>query len=239
MANQWFKMYGGEYLSDPKIAALSGEERSCWVTLLCLASISSVPGTIEYLTREVLLEKSGVRRIDDVTFQPLQAFQTMKMIRIDGANLIEILNWNKRQKSASSVTERVRKYRLKQRLKKDDVTNVTKRNESDNDRIEKNRIEESINTLHQTPPLTQVVDDKFEVFWKQYPRKVGKQAALRAWKRIKHLDLEVILKALEVQKQSEQWRRDGGQYIPHPTTWLIQGRWDDEVETKDETMVIS
>ena len=28
---------------------------------------------------------------------------------------------------------------------------------------------------------------------------------------------------------SAQWQRDNGQYIPHPATWLNQGRWDDEL----------
>lgn len=27
--------------------------------------------------------------------------------------------------------------------------------------------------------------------------------------------------------QNEQWRKDNGQYIPNPATWLNQGRWDD------------
>ncbi len=58
--NPWFKFYGGEYLSDPKIAALSAQERSCWITLLALASVSTAPGTIEFLTVEVLLEKAGL-----------------------------------------------------------------------------------------------------------------------------------------------------------------------------------
>jgi len=37
-----------------------------------------------------------------------------------------------------------------------------------------------------------------------------------------------ILKAIAVQRQSEQWQRDRGQYIPHPATWLHQRRWEDE-----------
>ena len=36
--------------------------------------------------------------------------------------------------------------------------------------------------------------------------------------------------ALEAQKKSEDWLKDKGQFIPYPTTWLNQGRWEDEVE---------
>ena len=68
----------------------------------------------------------------------------------------------------------------------------------------------------------------FEVFWKAYPRKIGKQAAWRAFQRVK-VPLETLVDAVERQKCSAQWRESGGKYIPHPTTWLNQGRWEDEV----------
>ena len=69
----------------------------------------------------------------------------------------------------------------------------------------------------------------FDAFWTAYPRKIGRKAAQKAWERAKDKpELAVILSAVEVQKQSEQWCKDGGQYIPHPATWLNQGRWDDK-----------
>lgn len=67
----------------------------------------------------------------------------------------------------------------------------------------------------------------FDTFWDAYPRKIGKDAAKKAWAK-KHPPLGDVLSALERQCQSEQWTRDGGQFIPHPTTWLNQGRWQDE-----------
>ena len=72
--------------------------------------------------------------------------------------------------------------------------------------------------------------DGFATFWTAYPKKAGKAAALKAWNK---LAPDVVLqeqmgKALEVQKQSQQWRKDGGQYIPMPATWLNGRRWEDE-----------
>ena len=46
--------------------------------------------------------------------------------------------------------------------------------------------------------------------------------------------IDIMLKAIEVQKKSEQWQRDNGQYIPHPSTWLNQRRWEDEMEVKQK-----
>lgn len=66
-------------------------------------------------------------------------------------------------------------------------------------------------------------------FWLLYPRKIGKKAALRAWREAKIDDeqAEKILVAVKAQKTWPQWTKDGGKYICHPRTWLNQGRWDD------------
>lgn len=70
----------------------------------------------------------------------------------------------------------------------------------------------------------------FDLFWKAYPKKVGKAAAERAFDKVK-VSRQVLLDAVERQKHSAQWERDNGQFIPNPATWLNQGRWDDEVRT--------
>lgn len=78
------------------------------------------------------------------------------------------------------------------------------------------------------PNSTQDTKDWFSVFWEAYPKKVGKGAAEKSWKKL-NPDLAVVLASLEEQKQSSQWTRDGGQFIPHPATWLNQKRWEDEI----------
>lgn len=37
-----------------------------------------------------------------------------------------------------------------------------------------------------------------------------------------------MLVALARQRNSDDWQRDDGRYIPHPTTWLNGRRWEDE-----------
>ncbi len=70
----------------------------------------------------------------------------------------------------------------------------------------------------------------FELFWLAYPKKVGKGAALKAWQKIKPSQsmLKTMVAAVEVQSTWPQWRKENGQFIPHPATWLNQGRWQDE-----------
>lgn len=78
------------------------------------------------------------------------------------------------------------------------------------------------------PPKSPYTGDAFERFWSVYPRKIGKQSAKRAFERVK-VPLETLVTAVERQKCSDQWTQNNGQFIPHPATWLNQGRWDDEL----------
>ena len=74
---------------------------------------------------------------------------------------------------------------------------------------------------------TSDVAAKFDRFWSAYPKKQAKPNALKAWRSAKP-DLDTVLASLERFKASEDWRKDGGRYIPMPATWLNQRRWEDE-----------
>jgi len=75
--------------------------------------------------------------------------------------------------------------------------------------------------------------DDFEKFWLVYPRKNGKGKAFESWDSIGDLPpVDAVIQSVETHIRSEQWRRDRGQYIPMPATWLNQRRWEDEPEIK-------
>jgi hypothetical protein len=82
------------------------------------------------------------------------------------------------------------------------------------------------------PATSQILEDLFNRFWAAYPKKAGKDAARTAFAKRKPDEalLGQMLAAIDGQKATEQWQRDGGQYIPHPATWLNQGRFDDELQ---------
>ncbi len=81
-----------------------------------------------------------------------------------------------------------------------------------------------------TPPSP--VTDMFEEFWKAYPKKVGKGYAFDCFKKIRvsRSLLDTMLEAIAKQKKSDMWKRDKGQYIPNPSTWLNQKRWEDDLD---------
>lgn len=76
-------------------------------------------------------------------------------------------------------------------------------------------------------------DTRFSVFWSAYPKKVGKASSEKAWRKLSPNDnlFQKIMSALEVQKHSTQWTKDGGRYIPNPLTWLNGERWNDEPQS--------
>lgn len=70
----------------------------------------------------------------------------------------------------------------------------------------------------------------FDQFWQSYPRKVGKGDAEDAWKKHECDSLlPIILSAVSSARNSSDWSKDGGQYIPHPATWLNRRGWEDQL----------
>jgi hypothetical protein len=70
----------------------------------------------------------------------------------------------------------------------------------------------------------------FKAFWKLFPLKVKKIRAEKLWNKLApDVGLvDIILAAVKRQKLSTDWTKDGGKYVPHPTNWLEDRRWEDE-----------
>lgn len=70
----------------------------------------------------------------------------------------------------------------------------------------------------------------FKAFWEAWPRSKRKEArgkCLDAWKRGKlEASAGVILAHVESWKATEEWQKQGGQFIPAPLVYLNGRRWD-------------
>lgn len=73
-------------------------------------------------------------------------------------------------------------------------------------------------------------DILFDTFWSAYPKKKGKGEAQKVFHKLKISEqtLDLILFKISEEKRSDQWNRDNGQFIPYPSTWLNQRRWEDD-----------
>lgn len=115
---QWFKFYGGEYLSDPKMFGLTPGERNCWTTLLSFACTSEDGGRIKHLTEQKLMIAAGYSVMDDdweKTEGILDKFEALEMISRDSNGIVTVRNWGKRQETYLTNAERQKRYRERQK----------------------------------------------------------------------------------------------------------------------------
>jgi hypothetical protein len=91
----------------------------------------------------------------------------------------------------------------------------TKENPPLKNTIEKNTIEKNIET------------EEFETFWKIYPNRLGKgEARVSFAKAVTKVGLESVMNGVE--RLAGDPNLPPKQYIPRPSTWLNQERWDDD-----------
>lgn len=95
--------------------------------------------------------------------------------------------------------------------------------------VQPNNNQEPITNKHIPPKPPSGVMERFERFWSAYPKKVGKGAVEKIFVKMKVDDelLANMLSAISSKRQSLEWTKDGGQFIPNPATWLNQRRWED------------
>ena len=70
----------------------------------------------------------------------------------------------------------------------------------------------------------------FNEFWKLYPRKISKRLAEKSWSKMTSQEQSDALEALANHLEYWKIKNTETEYIPHPATWLNQGRWEDELD---------
>lgn len=82
-------------------------------------------------------------------------------------------------------------------------------------------------TKDTTTPTADAAD--FTTWWETYPRKIGKAAAAKAYaKARKSASADELMAGLANATAVWQASRTEPQFIPHASTWLNAGRWEDE-----------
>jgi hypothetical protein len=112
--------------------------------------------------------------------------------------------------------------------------------DSDNESDSDSDSDKDINTLDQSKiARAQLEEDAFEYWWKEYPKKVAKQSALKAWKKvIKKMDDETVTELTnhivnDVKLRLDDLATGSDKFIGfdrlHPTTYLNQERYNDDI----------
>ncbi len=91
-----------------------------------------------------------------------------------------------------------------------------------------------VKTKTQTPPhLHDLLSGQrvnFNIFWAAFPKKRNKGDAERVWIKLKPDEVLFlrILDKIEIAKQSTDWKKKSGQFVPYPASWLSARGWEDE-----------
>lgn len=123
------------------------------------------------------------------------------------------------------------------RSKYPEPENICKQMISDDCKCSRNPIQSNPNPIQSESEsesesnTRKAIESVFDAFWSVYPKKTGKEAARKAFKKIPKSAHPLLVPAVEAQKKSRQWMEENGRFIPNPATWLNQGRWEDEVQT--------
>lgn len=249
---KWIKLYI-EMFNSKKIKYLrklpnGNDIVLIWVMLLAMAGKCNAGGMI-FLTENIpYTSKMLADELDfeeNVVILAIEALSKLGMIN-NQCDALSISNWEEYQNIDGM--ERLREYQknyhreyrakqkqllLKNGIKKDtsetlrkvyaysDVNALDKDIDKDIDNNKKEIYKEKISFD---------VDSAFLTFWNKYPRKTNKLGAQKAYaKAVKNeADAQKILVSLEAHKQSYDWKKENGRYIPYPATWLNAGGYLDE-----------
>ena len=86
------------------------------------------------------------------------------------------------------------------------------------------------------------IEIEFDQWWAEYPKKKTKKKARELYVKLytagKLPDLLTHIQLIRSWKKSQEWKKDGGQFIPYPTTWLNGERWEDELQEEVQRVEI-
>lgn len=104
-------------------------------------------------------------------------------------------------------------------------------NEIPTDEVKEETVQE-----HDAPAAAEIITTEqfnFEQFWNKYPKKVNHDNALKEFLKIPDVNtiFPDIMRALDIQIKSKQWREEGGRYIPSPENYLKKSSWNGVVDT--------
>lgn len=212
-----FQFYVKDWLSDTQLKMVSYTTKGIWIDVLCYMWLSPVRGEISGTPEKI-----------------------RQMVGCDAAEIVQFLDdvfeygfCDSNVTRNGKVTDRNGKITLRNRRMYNDEklkTNGKIRQQRHRDKRKRNS---KVTPPSPSPssPSTPNTNKNFEIFYEKYPIKKGKQAAQKAWVKQKP-NLDVCLKAIELQKDEKRKLKDAGEFCPewkYPATWINQGCWDDEI----------
>lgn len=105
-------------------------------------------------------------------------------------------------------------------------------NKNDNTPINKN-VKENNTSINNTNITKENIKERFDKFWNAYPKKKSKGVVEKWFTKNKPSEdlVNEMIDKINLLKTTEQWKKNNGQYIPYPSTWLNAKGWEDEISS--------
>lgn len=237
----FMKFFPADFLVD--IQTLNLRETGAWIKLMCYIWLHSDDGTVELSNAEVrvLLQDEHANAFiyegSDCGFTAGKDYAMSLFCSLWDKGVFD----NERRKVDEETYNKITSRRIAKDKKALNSNKI--RQKTYNARITRNK--RGYNTKI-TPKKSEVrsqnkdICASFDAFWNSYPKKVSKVTAKKAWDKIKPDEAltDVIVKSVEAFAQTEGWRKDGGQFVPYPATFLNQKRWEDQAPALPRMEVI-
>ena len=214
-----FLFYSADFLVG--VSDLTMEERGQYITLIALQHQKghlpkrnidlSVPNVSEYVLAKFQIDENGCyyNERTEVEIEKRERYIQSQRDKINK-------RWNKSTSNDTEEYTEVNENTIPRNIPGENEIKIVNTNILNSIQYNKNVI-------------VNIYNKYFNEFWEKYPRKVAKKYAFECYQRIEITEElhQMMLSAIDKQRHSKSW--DDVRYIPHPSTWLNQRRWEDEI----------
>lgn len=214
-----FQFYAGDFLSDLRVSLMSMEERGVYITLLAYAWLEDGLPNKPKLLKGLC---GNPKNWDSIWGNVSECFTVIEGDSINNRRLVK---------------ERDKLLSYKKLMSTAGKKGAKSRWGSNGKAIAKPKPSHSSSIEVEVEDEDEVIKQFFE-FWELYPKKQAKKTALKSYMKVfkenKKLSHKELISAVKKQMNSKQWKKDGGEFIPMPATWINQERWKDSDESYNE-----
>jgi hypothetical protein len=234
----YFPFYVNDFTSDEKLILCSAESTGVYIRIMCLMHKSDEYGVI--LLKQNFKQSSKQEHNFALLFAKFMPYD-LSVIESALDELIAagvlILDGDRLYQKRMVKDEKISQLRVEAGRKGGLKTqkSISRKDKKESEfATDFDKAKNKANTEYGYVNETVNKDSSFDVFWKAYPRKTAKEDARKAYavlmKKKDAPTIDRLIESIEAHKRSEAWKKDDGQFIPHPATYIRQGRYDDEIK---------
>ena len=219
LKGQLFARLALDYFDHPKIMSLSAEA--------IVAHLEMIVYSRKYGTDGAIPMRFAMRFAPSVLDELASNDENSPSIIRNDDGSVEIYGYSDMQETSEQIAERRQKRReagvagANARWQKDGKSHSTAHGKGYGKKMAETETETETYIVQKSDAL-------FEDFWNAYPRKIAKKEAMKKFaKAVKDgTDPNTIIAGAKTYAASVVGKEQ--KYVAHPTTWLNQGRWEDE-----------